>query len=140
MKIYNFDQIKKAIDINKDLDSLVNNQRQTFIDFSKNLYEIPLPIQLSFSDYQSDCHIKAGFKKGGDIFIIKSATGFYNNPAISLPSNDGAILVFSQKTGLLQTISRKYGKALSNKMLGVWQDQSMEIYFNQWWKKWSTAV
>ena len=28
MKIYNFDQIKKAIDINKDLDSLVNNQRQ----------------------------------------------------------------------------------------------------------------
>ena len=53
---------------------------------------------------RGDCHIKYGYIRGADRFVVKIATGFYDNPKLGLPSGDGAVLVFSQKTGTLEAI------------------------------------
>ena len=104
MQIFDIHQIQKAIDLNEDLEALIKNQSQAFIDFSAKGYDVPLPMHLSFPANSGDCHIKAGFRKDSAVFVIKVASGFYHNSAAGLPSSDGAILVFSQKTGLLLSI------------------------------------
>lgn len=104
MKIFDIEQIRQTIDLDEDLEALIKNQSQAFMDFSANGYDVPLPMHLSFPANSGDCHIKAGFRKDGEVFVIKVASGFYLNTAAGLPSSDGAILVFSQKTGLLSCI------------------------------------
>ncbi len=64
----------------------------------------PPPGQLSFDDPRGECHIKYGYLKGGDIFVIKIASGFYDNPKMGLSANSGIMLVFSAKTGELVCI------------------------------------
>jgi ornithine cyclodeaminase len=59
---------------------------------------------LNFLKPPGDCHIKAGYIKHDDVFVIKVATGFYDNPTINLPSGNGLMLLFSQKTGELIAI------------------------------------
>ena len=103
-KVYNIDHIKNVIDIKRDFRELVQSQQRAFIDFSKGYITVPSPIQMNFEKAHGDCHIKAGFKQNSEIFVVKIATGFYQNSASGLPSGDGAVLVFSQKTGLLQAI------------------------------------
>lgn len=52
----------------------------------------PAPIQMSFPKAHGDCHIKAGFKNEGDIFIVNIATGFYQNIRNDLPPpGDGTV-------------------------------------------------
>lgn len=48
---------------------------------------------------KGEVHIKYGFIKGGDHYVIKIASGFYGNPKIGLPSSSGMMLLFSQETG-----------------------------------------
>ncbi len=44
-------------------------------------------------------HIKYGYIKNDDIYVIKIASGFFNNAALGLPSSQGMMLAYSQKTG-----------------------------------------
>jgi len=49
---------------------------------------------------RGDVHIKSGFLSGEDLYVVKIASGFYDNPALGLPSGHGMMLLFEQKTGL----------------------------------------
>ena len=60
--------------------------------------------ELVFDDPPGDVHIKYGYIRGGDVYVIKIASGFHDNPKRGLPSGDGLMLVFDQKTGVLQAI------------------------------------
>ena len=50
---------------------------------------------------EGEVHIKYGFIQEQPYYVIKIASGFYENPALGLPSSDGLMLVFDQKTGQL---------------------------------------
>lgn len=104
MNIINLQQIQKIINLDSDLDSLIKNQKQAFIDFSNKLYEVPLPLHLHFPSHSGDCHIKAGYKQTNNIYVIKIASGVYRSTIAEGSSSDGVILVFSQKTGELLNI------------------------------------
>ncbi|MCE7741221.1 MAG: ornithine cyclodeaminase family protein [Candidatus Heimdallarchaeota archaeon] len=72
-----------------------------FISYSKGNVVIPPVGEMIFEEAPGECHIKYGFIKEDEYFVIKVATGFYNNPKINLPASDGLMLLFSQKTGQL---------------------------------------
>lgn len=72
-----------------------------FISYSKGNVVIPPVGEMIFEEAPGECHIKYGFIKEDEYFVIKVATGFYNNPKINLPTSDGLMLLFSQKTGQL---------------------------------------
>jgi len=38
------------------------------------------------------------------VYVLKVASGFYDNPSLGLPAGDGLILVFSQRTGTLELV------------------------------------
>lgn len=48
-----------------------------------------------------EVHIKCGYLRGDDYYVIKIASGFYDNPRLGLPSSNGVMLLFSQQTGEL---------------------------------------
>ena len=53
---------------------------------------------------KGEVHIKYGYLKKDDYYVIKIASGFYDNPKLGLPSSNGLMLLFSQKTGELVSI------------------------------------
>jgi ornithine cyclodeaminase len=75
-----------------------------FAAYSRGVVVVPPVGELVFDDPPGDVHIKYGYIKGDDFYVIKIASGFYDNPKIDLPSGDGLMLVFSQKTGVLDAI------------------------------------
>jgi ornithine cyclodeaminase len=75
-----------------------------FAAYSRGEVVVPPVGELVFDDPPGDVHIKYGYIKGDDFYVIKIASGFYENPKLGLPTGDGLMLVFSQKTGVLEAI------------------------------------
>jgi ornithine cyclodeaminase len=75
-----------------------------FVAYSKGRAVVPPVGELILEDPPGEVHIKYGYIKGGDVYVIKVASGFYENPRRGLPSGDGLMLVFDQKTGVLQAV------------------------------------
>jgi ornithine cyclodeaminase len=75
-----------------------------FVAYSRGRAVVPPVGELVFEDPPGDVHIKYGYIKGGDVYVIKIASGFYDNPRRGLPSGDGLMLVFDQRTGVLQAL------------------------------------
>ncbi len=100
-----------AIVINRDdILSLVKNidvvaaMEKGFIEFSNGNCIVPPVGELLFDEQNGETHIKYGCLKGGSHYVIKVASGFYNNPSIGLPSSQGLMLVFNQKTGETEAV------------------------------------
>lgn len=98
--IHTLQEIKEALS-GVDLAPFIE---QGFIAYSNNEVVVPPVGELIFDDPPGDTHIKYGYIKGDDIYVIKIASGFYQNPTLGLASSSGLMLVFSQKTGILQTV------------------------------------
>jgi ornithine cyclodeaminase len=75
-----------------------------FVAYSRGRSVVPPVGELVFEDPPGDVHIKYGYIKGGDVYVIKIASGFADNPKRGLPSGDGLMLVFDQRTGVLQAV------------------------------------
>jgi len=73
--------------------------RNAYIASAQNQVQAPPVTYLGFQDANGDCHVKTGHIAGTDAFIIKVATGFYDNPAKGLPSSNGLNLLFSALNG-----------------------------------------
>lgn len=99
-QIINLEQIK---DISRTMD-FAPLIEEGFGAYSDGKVVVPPVGEMSFSQPPGDTHIKYGYIKDDDCFVVKIASGFYDNPTLGLPSNSGLMLVFSQKTGLLQTV------------------------------------
>ncbi|WP_103070449.1 Rossmann-fold NAD(P)-binding domain-containing protein [Aquimarina sediminis] len=70
-----------------------------FIKYSNNQTVVPPVGELLFEYPPGDVHIKYGYIKNDDYYVIKIASGFYENPKLGVASSQGMMLLFSQKTG-----------------------------------------
>ena len=100
MNILTLDQIKSALP-SVDLMGEIENG---FIAYSQGRAVVPPVGELLMQDPPGDVHIKYGYLTGDDYYVIKIASGFYENPKLDLPSSNGLMLVFSQKTGALVAV------------------------------------
>lgn len=75
-----------------------------FAAYSKGQVVVPPVGEMLFEDPPGDTHIKYGYIKNDDYFVIKIASGFYENVKFDLPSSSGVMLLFSQKTGRLESV------------------------------------
>ena len=95
MKVYNLKEIKEAlVGLN-----IVPAIEDGFVQYSNGNVVVPPVGELIFDDPPGDVHIKYGYIKNDDIYVIKIASGFFNNDALGLPSSQGMMLAYSQKTG-----------------------------------------
>jgi ornithine cyclodeaminase len=75
-----------------------------FIAYSRGRALVPPPGELSFDEPCGDVHIKYGHIAGDDDYVVKIASGFYDNPALGLPVGNGLMLVFARQTGELRAV------------------------------------
>ncbi|CAM1345038.1 NAD(P)-binding domain-containing protein [Tenacibaculum amylolyticum] len=83
----------------KDID-VVTAMEQGFIAYSNNQTVVPPVGELLFEKPKGDAHIKYGYIKDNAYYVIKIASGFYENAKLGIPSSQGLMLVFDQKTGV----------------------------------------
>ena len=98
--VLKLDDIKRLIDI----PLLIREIEAGFVLYSEGKVKVPPVGFLHFDDPPGDVHIKYGFVPGDEYYVLKMASGFYNNPALGMSASDGVILVFSQRTGELLLI------------------------------------
>ncbi len=99
-KVLELDEIKRLIDV----PLLIREIEAGFVLYSEGKVVVPPVGFLHFDQPPGDVHIKYGFVKDDDVYVLKMASGFYNNADLGLPVADGLILVFSQKTGHIELI------------------------------------
>ena len=100
MKTLSLKEIKAALPSG----DLMAEIEQGFVAYSQGRAVVPPVGELVMQDPPGDVHIKYGYLKGDDYYVIKIASGFYENPKLDLPSSNGLMLVFNQKTGVLEAV------------------------------------
>lgn len=95
MKVISLEEIKTLFNQTDALTRL----KAGFEAFSAGRVQLPPAQQFAFTQAEGDCCIKSAWIEGSDSFCVKISTGFYNNPSLGLPSNDGLSMVFSAQTG-----------------------------------------
>ena len=96
-------KIREIIDTT-DHSTLISYIEKAFTSYSTEKAVVPPVGTLTFENPPADVHIKYGYIREDDYYVIKIASGFYDNPSRGLSSSNGLNLVFSQKTGELKTI------------------------------------
>lgn len=91
----NRDDIQSAFNMAAATDAI----RDAYIAQAQSRVQAPDVTYLGFPTSNGDCHVKSGHIEGSEGFVIKIATGFYDNPAKGLPSSNGMNVVFSAETG-----------------------------------------
>ncbi len=79
--ILKLDEIKRLIDIPQ----LIMEIEAGFVLYSEGKVEVPPVGFLHFDEPPGDVHIKYGFVSGDDYYVLKMASGFYNNAKLGLP-------------------------------------------------------
>jgi ornithine cyclodeaminase len=80
-----------------------------FVAYSHGGAVVPPVGELILHEPPGEVHIKYGYLKGGDHYVIKVASGFSENPQRGLPSGDGLMLLFSRHTGRLELLLLDHG-------------------------------
>ncbi len=93
MKVITREQIQRIL---PGLDLLPEMER-AFVAYSQGNSVVP-PVGEMILD-RGEVHIKYGFIREEEFYVIKIASGFYGNRALGLPSGNGMMMLFSQKTG-----------------------------------------
>jgi len=100
MKTLSLKEIKAAL---PSVD-LMAEIEQGFVAYSQGRAVVPPIGELIMQDPPGEVHIKYGYIAGDDYYVIKIASGFFENQKLNLPSSNGLMLVFSQKTGTLEAV------------------------------------
>ena len=98
MKIIELKHIKQIL---PELD-LLPAIEAGFVAYSDGKAVVPPVGELMLSD--GEVHIKYGYIVDDEFYVVKVASGFYANLQLGLPTGNGLMLLFSQKTGELVSI------------------------------------
>ena len=110
-KVYSKDRILECL---PTID-LVAEMAAAFQSYSAGNATVPPVGELLFPDVRGELHLKYGAVRGQDHFVIKVATGFYENPKHGLPPFGGCMLVMSQKTGAVEAVLLEGGELTNHR-------------------------
>ncbi len=93
--------IKRALPSNA---ALLEALADSFVTLSRGRCVLGAVGHLGFGE-QGDACIKSAFLRGGEVYVVKVAASFYENPKkAALPSCSGLMLVLSQRTGVPRAV------------------------------------
>jgi len=97
------DQIEEILK-HMQITDIIDAIQEGFVAYSSGSVVVPPVGEMLFENPPGEAHIKYGYIKGDDAYVIKIASGFYENRDLGISPNSGLMLMFSQKTGMLETI------------------------------------
>jgi ornithine cyclodeaminase len=110
-KILTLDRILEVL---PDID-VIGEIERGFVALSEGKVDVPPVGELLFPEENGEFHIKYGAVRGDDVFVVKLATGFFNNPKSGLPPFSGCMLVLCAKTGKLLHILLEEGELTNHR-------------------------
>lgn len=96
-------ELEKIKSLLKNVD-VVAAMTEGFVQYSNGNTIVPPVAELLFDSPPGDVHIKYGYIKNDEFYVIKIASGFYDNSKLGLPSSQGMMLLFSQRTGQTKAV------------------------------------
>ena len=104
-KFYTKEQILKTL---KNID-LLESIEKGFVEYSRGNSVVPPVGELLFDQPPGDVHIKYGYIKNQDNYVVKIASGFSENDKVGLSSSHGVMVMFDSKTGYLKCVLHDEG-------------------------------
>lgn len=98
--IINLKEIKSIV---KNID-VIAAMEEGFVQYSNGNSVVPPVGELLFEKPKGDAHIKYGYIKNDAYYVVKIASGFYDNTKLGLSSSQGLMLLFDQSTGVPKSI------------------------------------
>jgi alanine dehydrogenase len=95
IRVLNEAQIRKAV----TLEEAIAAMEKAFIAYSLKQASLPAVIHLDVPDQKGEVHIKAGYLFGEREYVVKIASGFWENRKKDLPVSGGMMLACSAETG-----------------------------------------
>ena len=95
IRVLNEAQVRNAVSIEEAIAAV----EKAFIAYSTKQASLPSVIQLDVPDQKGEVHIKAGYIFGEPEYVVKVASGFWENRKKNLPISGGMMLAFSSETG-----------------------------------------
>ena len=102
---YNKNQILEAL---KGV-NLIKSIEEGFVEYSRGNSVVPPVGELLFDEPPGDVHIKYGYIKSQDNYVVKIASGFSNNEKLGLSSSHGVMVMFDKNTGYLKCLLHDEG-------------------------------
>lgn len=115
MKTLSLAELQKLVSIDAAAISAITDAYVAAADGRAN---VPPVGYLGLPAQNADCHIKYGYITGDPIFVVKIASGFYDNPKRGLPSSNGMVIAISAVTGAIVAILNDEGW-LTNLRTGI---------------------
>lgn len=78
---------------------LVAAMEGAFAAYSRGRAVVPPVGELLIDEAPGEVHIKYGYVRGDEFYVVKIASGFFQNPKHGLAAGNGMMLLFSQATG-----------------------------------------
>lgn len=95
MHVFDLDTIMAAYDEKAALAAV----ERAIVAYSAGQAQTGASAHLMFDAPPGDCHVRSGNLHGEDVFVVKVASSFYDNPKQGLSSSQGFVAVLSAKTG-----------------------------------------
>ncbi|MGB3903366.1 MAG: cyclodeaminase [Anaerolineae bacterium] len=92
--------IRRAV----DLEEAIVAVEEGFTHLAAGEVNLPPVMNLELPESKGELHVKGAHIADASSFVVKLATGFYDNPLIGLPSGGGMMLVFSARTGFPEAL------------------------------------
>jgi ornithine cyclodeaminase len=83
---------------------VVDCVEQAFVALATQAVEMPPVMRLDISAHRGEVDIKTAYIPQLGSFAIKVSPGFFNNPALGLPSTNGLMMLLSAHTGLVEAL------------------------------------
>jgi ornithine cyclodeaminase/alanine dehydrogenase-like protein (mu-crystallin family) len=80
-------------------DVLVPAVEQSFAALSSGDAQLPAVMSFEFPDADGEAHVKGAHLRGSPYYVVKVASGFYQNPSKGLPVGAGLVLAFGADSG-----------------------------------------
>jgi ornithine cyclodeaminase len=94
-------QIKEVLKNIDPVEVIIPLIEEGFVAYSQGRVVVPPVGEMIFEDPPGDAHIKYGYIKGDDYYVVKIASGFYEKTRMGRATGHGLMLLFSQKNGEL---------------------------------------
>ncbi|MFI8481924.1 cyclodeaminase [Pseudomonas sp. NPDC078700] len=101
MHIYNREQIAQLVKLDC---AALEAVESGFAALGRGEVEMPPILSMNIAENNGEVDVKTAHIRGWPRFAIKISPGFFDNPALGLPSLNGLMLLFSAKTGLVDAV------------------------------------
>jgi ornithine cyclodeaminase len=101
MQLYHREAIEGAVGIDQAALSAVE---AGFAALGRGEVVQPPILSMAIEEANGEVDVKTAHVRGAERFAIKVSPGFFDNPALGLPSLNGLMLVFSARTGRVEAV------------------------------------